>query len=478
MKLNAKRTALVGLAFMAISAFWNLYDTMVPLILDQTYGLGETWTGVVMAMDNIAALVLLPVFGALSDRAGRRIPFILWGSMAAAALSIVLPLVVKQGIAAPVQGQGLAGFLAVLAMLLVAMGTFRSPAVALMPDVTPKHLRSKGNAIINLMGAIGGALMLVLPKFLVNRLPLESSRATDSYAVLGGRTGALASVQREEDALELMFHDVGDYTWLFVTAAVLLIVSAWVVKLVIPERKLKAEAEAITAHREAMLAAAGDSAKHPANDSEKQPVRRLSRAELRSLLLILASVFLWFMAYNAVTTAFSRYALKEWHIDEGDASFCLLVATAAAIASYWPVGILSSRLGRKKVILAGVVMLITGFGVAAMLDGLSFVSYLLFALVGIGWASINVNSYPMVVELATGADVGKYTGYYYTFSMAAQVLTPVLSGALLEHVGYWTLFPYSAVMAICALLTMFFVRHGDSKPEAKGVLEALGDIDD
>ena len=439
MKLNAKRTFLVGLAFMSISAFWNLYDTMVPLILDQTYGLGETWTGVVMAMDNIAALVLLPLFGALSDRCGRRIPFILWGSMAAAALSVGLTAVVRGGMAATVQGQGLWQFLMVLALLLVAMGTFRSPAVALMPDVTPKHLRSRGNAIINLMGALGGALMLVLPKLLVRRVT----------------TGFGAQV--------------GDYTWLFVTAALLMAVSAWVVKLVIPERKLKAEADAVNAAREATEALA----QAPAADA----VRRLGRAELRSLVMLLASVFLWFMAYNAITTAFTRYALRVWRIDEGDASFCLLVATAAAIVSYWPVGIVSSRFGRKKVILAGVVMMTVGFAAGFLLPGLSALAFAAFALVGIGWAAINVNSYPMVVEMASGSDVGRYTGYYYTFSMAAQVLTPVLSGALMEHVGYWTLFIYATVMAAAAFCTMCFVRHGDSKPEARKGLEAL-DVED
>ena len=366
MKLNAKRTFLVGLAFMSISAFWQLYDFAIPLILDQTYGLKETPTGVVMAMDNIAALFLLPLFGALSDRHGKRIPFILFGSVAAAVVSVCMTLVVRQGVAAPVQGQGLWLFLVVLALLLVAMGTYRSPAVALMPDVTPKHLRSKGNAIINLMGAIGGALMLVLPKVLVKRV----------YTGFGV--------------------EVGDYTWLFVTVAVIMIASAVTVKLVIPEKRLKAEADAVN---EARASAEKDAEKAPAG-----PVRKLGRAEMCSLVLILLSVFFWYMAYNAITTAFSRYALREWHIDEGDASFCLLVATAGAIISYWPVGILSSRWGRKKVILAGVVMMVTAFGVASLLNGLSFVSYLLFALVGIGWASINVNSYPTVVELATGAD--------------------------------------------------------------------------
>ena len=432
MKLNVKRTVLIGLAFMAISAFWGLYDFAVPLILKNTYALGETLTGAVMAMDNIAALFLLPVFGALSDRRGRRMPFILGGSMAAAALTLLVPVVVRQGMAAPVRGEGLATFLVLLALLLVAMGTFRSPTVALMPDVTPRPLRSKGNAVINLMGALGSAMSLVLTKILVVK------------------------------AVDAAGQSVSDYTWLFVTIACLMILCAWVVKLTTPEAKLKAEAEAINAR----LGANGE-------ESSRQGDRRLSSAEMRSLVLLLLSVFLWFMAYNAVSTAFSRYAMQEWNISEGSAATCLLVATGAAIVSYWPVGLISSRVGRKRVILAGVAMMAAGFIMAIILHTLSPLAYVAFMLVGFGWASINVNSYPMVVELASGSDVGRYTGYYYTFSMAAQVLTPVLSGALLEHIGYWTLFVYATVMSCAALCTMLFVRHGDSKPLAKSGLEAL-----
>ena len=434
MKLNVKRTALVGLAFMAISAFWGLYDFAVPLILENTYDLGETLTGAVMAMDNVAALFLLPFFGALSDKCGRRMPFILWGSMAAAALTLLLPVVVRQGINAPVKGEGLLGFLALLGLLLITMGTFRSPTVALMPDVTPRPLRSKGNAVINLMGAMGSALSLVLTNFLVMK--------TVNGA---GET-------------------VSDYTWLFVIIAALMIVCAWVVKLAIPEARLRQEADAVNARLV----------------PEKQTgsaTRRLSGAELRSLVLLLCSVFLWFMAYNAVSTAFSRYAMEVWEIGEGPAANCLLVATGAAIVSYWPVGLISSRLGRKKVILAGVALMAAGFIIATQLHGLTLLSFILFAMVGMGWASINVNSYPMVVELASGGDVGRYTGFYYTASMTAQVLTPMLSGALLEHVGYWTLFFYSAAMSCAAFATMFFVRHGDSRPLAKSGLEAL-DVED
>lgn len=434
MKLNIGRTALIGLAFMAISAFWGLYDFAVPLILKNTYALGEAATGVVMAMDNVVALVLLPLFGALSDRRGRRMPFILTGAMAASALMVLLPVVVRQGMMAQVKGEGLAAFLVLLGLLLITMGTFRSPAVALMPDVTPKHLRSRGNAVINLMGAIGSALSLVLTNFLV-------VKTVDA-------TGA----------------SVSDYTWLFVTVAAVMTISVWVVRRTIPETRLKAEAEEINARM--ALTALGE--------EPQRSVRRLSGAEKRSLVLLLLSVALWFMAYNAITTAFSRYAMEVWQVEsEGDAATCLLMATAAAIAAYWPVGLLSSRFGRKRMILTGVALLVVCFGVGCFQRELNVLAYLMFLLVGVGWASIGVNSYPMVVELASGADVGRYTGYYYTFSMAAQVLTPMLSGALLEHAGYWTLFPYALVMAGAAFATMLFVRHGDSKPQAKSGLEAL-----
>ena len=433
MKLNVKRTFLVGLAFMSISAFWQLYDFAVPLILKNTYAMGDTTAGVVMAMDNIVALFLLPLFGALSDKCtwkiGRRMPFMLFGGFAAAVLALCVPGVTKTA-TLPV-------FLALLAGLLIAMATFRSPTVALMPDVTPRPLRSKANAIINLMGAIGGALVLAL----TNLLLVKTVNAA-------GET-------------------VSDYTYLFMTVAFLMMAAMLVIRVVIPERKLAAEADAINRRLDAARS----------TEAEASPSRKLSKAEKTSLVLILCSVSLWFMGYNAVTTAFSKYAMQVLNVAETVAANCILVATVVAILSYWPVGQLSSRFGRKKMILSGIALLMVAFLAASLLRELNYVAYIIFALVGMGWASIGVNSYPMVVELASGGDVGKYTGYYYTFSMAAQVLTPILSGALLEHVGYWTLFPYSLIMMTLAMLTMSRVKHGDSKPEAKKGIEAL-DVDD
>ena len=429
LKLNMKRTLLVGLAFLSICAFWEMYDFTTPLVLKNTYHLGDTWAGVVMAMDNVLALFLLPFFGALSDkchtRIGRRMPFILGGTAAAVALILLMPVVIAN--------YPLGIFLLLLGLLLLAMGIYRSPAVALMPDVTPKPLRSKGNAVINLMGALGGLITLILT-----------------------RSAIVTTVNAAGDK-------VSDYRYIYYAVAALMAVCILVLYLTIRENELTAEMERIRYGETEETRKAIE----PAGTGKLRPEVR------RSLVLILCSVALWFMGYNAVTTAFSKYAIAVWNTQEGGAATIKMLPTVIAILSYWPVGMYASRFGRRKTILSGVVLLTVCFAAAALFRTLSPVLYVLFALVGVAWAAINVNSLPMVVELATGADTGKYTGFYYTFSMAAQVVTPILSGALLEHVGYHTLFPYAALMVAGSFVTMFFVRHGDSRPEAKHGLEAL-----
>jgi MFS family permease len=152
----------------------------------------------------------------------------------------------------------------------------------------------------------------------------------------------------------------------------------------------------------------------------------------------------------------------------------------AAVIAYIPVGIIASKIGRKKTILAGIIMLTAAFGSAAFIKAgtPAIVMYLLFCLAGIGWATINVNSFPMVVELAKAGDVGKYTGFYYTASMSAQIITPILSGAFVDAWGWWVFFPYATVFVGLAFVTMFFVKHGDAKAERVGALEALGGAED
>ncbi len=412
MKLNYKQTTLVGFAFLSICAFWQLYDNVVPLILKETFHLGDDVAGVVMAMDNVLALFMLPLFGKLSDRTrtpiGRRMPYLLGGTAVAVVLMNLLPLADRT--------RQFTLFIVSLGLLLVAMGVYRSPAVALMPDITPKPLRSKGNAIINLMGALGGVFTL-------------------------GVTGFLVTVDAEGR---------NDYTRLFLAVAVLMALSVVVVFLTIRENRL----------------AAAVSDAQPQKEPEKAGgMDALPRDMRRSLMFILLSVSLWFMGYNAVTSAFTKYVSVRWGYDIAAASRCLMVATVGAVLSYLPVGALASRFGRKRLIQAGVLLLAACFGAAAFYHTFHASLYVLFALVGAAWAMINVNSYPMVVEISKSADVGKYTGYYYTFSMAAQIATPILSGLLLEHVGYHTLLPYAAVMVALSFVTISLTRHGDSRPE-------------
>lgn len=438
MKLNYKRTLLVGLAFLSICAFWQLYDNVVPLILKNTFDIPDDIAGVIMALDNVLALFLLPLFGKLSDRThtrlGRRMPYILGGTLAAVALMNLLP--VADG------ARSLWLFVVALGLLLLAMGVYRSPAVALMPDVTPKPLRSKGNAIINLMGTLGGVFTLAATGLLVTR----------------DATG------RE------------NYSALFLAVSILMLAAVVVLLLTIRENRLAREVELqnlATQGEDAAQAQADETPSTGAGFSSLDPALR------RSLILILCSVSLWFMGYNAVTTAFTKYVSVQWGYDIKAASQCLMVATVGAVVSYLPVGFLSSRFGRKRVIQAGVLLLAACFGTAALFAQFSPVLYGIFALVGAAWAMINVNSYPMVVEISKSGDVGKYTGYYYTFSMAAQIVTPIVSGWLLEHVGYYTLLPYAAVMVALSFVTISLTRHGDSRPQPpRSRLEAFDAGDD
>ena len=425
MKLNYRRTFFVGLAFLSICAFWQMYDNVIPLILKNTFHLGETWTGVVMAMDNVLALMLLPLFGMLSDKLrtplGRRTPFILVGTVLAVICMILLPVTDNAG--------SLTGFFIALGAVLLSMGFYRSPAVALMPDLTPKPLRSKANAVINLMGALGGIFTLVM------------------ISVLVPKTGR------------------PDYMPLFLSVAAVMVVAVVALLLTIRENRMAREAAEAWPEPE----------EEPVKTGER---KKLPRPVLRSLLFLLASVFLWFTAYNAVTTAFSRYAEEVWGMQGGGFASCLMVATGVAVVSYLPIGFLSSRFGRKKMILAGILLMCAAYVSGIFFGHFSPLLYVVFGLTGVGWASINVNSYPMVVEMGSGADVGKYTGMYYFFSMGAQVFTPIFSGVLLEHISYRTLFPYAAVFSLLSFITMLFVRHGDVKPQKKASVLENFDVDD
>ena len=444
MKLNNRRTVLVGLAFLSICAFWQMYDNVIPLILTKTFHLNETFSGAIMAADNVLALFLLPFFGTLSDRTstrfGKRTPYIIGGTLAAVILLNVLPVLDNSYYAAASTGKMVA-FIVVLGLLLIAMGTYRSPAVALMPDVTPKPLRSRANAIINLMGAVGGIIYL-----------------------------AIAAVMYPNSRVLGLDHV--NYQPLFIVVALIMAGSIIVMRITINEPALTAENQALeTQHPEWNLAEDDGSGNEvlPANVK-------------RSLLFLLASIALWFIGYNGITTWFTTYVDKVMGQGLGGASTCLLIATGGAIISYIPIGSLAHRIGRKRTIMLGIVMLaacfLSGYFLTTAFSSINAVMFVVFALVGFAWAAINVNSLPMVVEMCRGSDIGKFTGYYYTASMAAQVVTPILAGFLMRNISYKVLFPYAAFFVLLSFATMTQVKHGDTAPEAKKGLEAFEDMED
>ena len=468
MKLDYKKTVLVGFAFFLISAFWQAYDAIIPLILNNHFGLPQTASGFVMSFDNILAVFLLPLFGSLSDkvntRFGRRTPFIVIGTVLAVVFFIVLTfidnlqlaklaaegvteiemgamsqeeytaLITKSALELTMKNPlPLILFVAVLLLVLLSMATFRSPAVALMPDVTVKPLRSKANAIINLMGTAGGIIVLV-------------------FGMIFGTS--------KNPHMKFTF---------YVLAVIGVMLAGLVVFI------LKVKEKSWSDQMEEDSKAFGLVEQPEANKDESVKVG-LSRPELISLLLILSSVALWYIGYNSITSKYSVYAST---ILGFDFNATLIIAQGAAIVSYIPVGIIASKIGRRKTILFGIVMLASAFFMGNFVSENTpeLVMMPIFILAGMGWATINVNSFPMVVELAKGGDVGKYTGYYYTASMAAQIVAPILSGLLYDLVSMRIMFfAFGSLFVGLSFITMFFVKHGDSKPTAAEVLDAI-DVD-
>jgi len=552
MKLDYKKIFYVGLAFFLITLFWQTYDSVVTKILIDKFGLNQTWSGFVMALDNVFALLLIPLFGALSDKQkskrGKRTPYIIVGTILAAFAFMGLTfsdnyqvaklesestivdqyndiqnvdltytdwVVIKDGIidqwdtlladgiitqerydefytkvidgidtddttnendydyesdrregfveilatsggtiddqdqadlkeffylhlnqrAWIITAQSPSTFIIFVITLLIAllsMATFRSPAVALMPDVTIKPLRSKANAVINLMGTVGGILSILILKIF---------------------------------GLDLLSYV--DYAPAFLTIGILMLVLLGIFLWKVNEPKMVRE-------REELDNKLGLTEEAEAEELQES-VEALSKDKRRSLTLILASIFLWFTGYNAVTTKLSDYAPKV--LDLGFA-LPLLIAQGAALIAFIPIGILATKIGRRKTILIGIIMLTVCFGsVFFLTPNTATIMYVIFAMTGVAWATINVNSYPMVVELAKGSDIGKYTGYYYAFSMAAQIMTPILSGILMDAFGRKVLFPYAALFVASAFITMLLVKHGDAKIIKKDSVIENFDVD-
>lgn len=438
LKLNVGRTVLVGLAFFTITMFWQVYDSLMPLFL-KDFDLGETLIGFVMALDNILALVLLPFMGLMSDRfpmklrnkIGRRIPFIVVGSALAALTFLLLNFAHNERM--------LWLLIVSAAFLLVFMCLYRTPAVALMPDVTPKQIRSQGNTVINIMGTVGGVITLLLMNIL-----LRYETVGDAKLLVGNNWVLVCFICA-----------------LMLTASVIMLFKVKENKFV--EEKSKQLAELGINEDEDEENVKSESGEKVKN---KKLFANLSKQQKISLTLILLSVFLWYMAYNAVTTHFSLFATRTLGVEF---TLPLIIANAAAFIMFVPASIIGKKIGRKNTIRIGIGMMVAGFAFASVLiftasiDVVKIAMYPTFVLVGGGWATINVHSFVMSVEMATEETTGMYTGLYYTFVSIAQIITPILAGACIQYIMPQTLLPYALIFCVLAFITMSFVKHGNAK---------------
>lgn len=435
LKLNYRSTLYIGFGFFSILMLWQIYNSYAPIFLGRL--LSETGTvdsqdaplvGFIMALDNLFALFMLPLFGILSDKTktkyGRRMPYIILGMFAAA---ILFPLIAVAYIL-----NSLAGVIIMMLMILIIMNIYRNPAVSLMPDVTPKPLRSRANGIINLIGYVG--------------------------AIIGG-------------GLVIVFGESG--TRSITTVAPFLIVSGvMLVAMIVLFIKIK-ENKLVEETKEDMQIGEELSVSIE-KVTEDTP---LSKKDKTNMIFILIAVFLWFAAFNSIETFISSYSenvLENFNI----AGTITIILVISSMITFIPAGILAGYIGRKFTVIAGLAFMIIGLFVAMTIHAATAPFFLSIAVIGIGWALINVNSYPMMVEMAHKNNVGKYTGFYYTSSMLAQSFTPIVAGAFINQIGnYNVLFPYALFLTIGAFIVFFFVKENrNAKKEIKKGLDAF-DVD-
>ena len=410
-----RRTLLVTLPFAGALAFWQAYDGIIPLILRDTFHLGDTLAGAVMALDNVCALFLLPFFGSISDRChsrlGRRTPFILVGSLLAA---LLIPL-----LAVADQMRSLPFFFTVLCLVLVVLSSYRSPCVALMPDVTPRPIRAKADAFNSLMAAASGVVILI--------------------------------------SISLAVPDVEHPNYM----PVFLIISAIIILCTVLFAVFFREKKAVEKMHTESLAMGISEADMDASD-EGGKEKETDAVVRRSLLGFLLCVFFYFMASNAVTSAFSKYASQVWGAGGGSFANFQLVATMVTLISYMPMANISCRIGRKLTTYIGIGLMCFGGFCIFMTPGYSPLIYVFVSISGVGMGTVATTIYPMIMEVASEKTTGRYTGYYYTASMSAQIITPILSGAVMEFIGYRYLYLYAIVCALLAALPLVMVQKGNT----------------
>lgn len=415
MKLNYGKMFLLGFGFFGVSVIWGVYNAFVPVILDQRFGLDIRWIGFFMTLDNIAALLIQPPVGAFSDRLrtpiGRRMPFILIGAPIGAIAFGIIPF-----------AQALPLFVACTTTLLLSMALWRTPVVALMPDITPSKFRSQANGIINFMGGVGAII-----------------------SFLGG-----ASLYQMNQAYPF---------WM---GSVLVIVASLLVLVFIREPKVYEDAEA--------------------QPGMWQSLQEIIREGDKSAMRILLAIFFWFLGYAAVEAFFNLYAINHLGLDASDGARLLGQLSLIFVVFALPAGYIGGRIGRRLTIVGGIllmsVVLVVVYYLAPVILttqltrlpvlGVVPVIGLLLMVAGAAWALININSLPMVVDMTSAARIGTFTGLYYLFSTLSAIAGPNVNGWIIKLSGddYNSIMLAAPVFMAMALVFMLGVRRGEATAPA------------
>lgn len=458
LKLNYKNTIFIGLAFFAITLLWTVYGQYCPIMIEKVlmnqfpekFPKQEDtlfYVGIIMALDNALALFMLPIFGTLSDKTkcsfGKRMIYVFPGMIASA---VIFPFI---AIAFLLQPASIVILVSLMGVVLIIMNIYRNPAVALMPDVTPKPLRSKANGIINFVGyvggAIGGILMMLFP--IVDR---KTDTWTEHNAIIS-----------------------------FVIAAVFMLGAAIILVINIKENKLLKENEKYMLEGE----------KQSETFADVEHGEKLSKTDKKNLIIVLLGVLFWYFSFNAIESFASLFCNNI--LGGNYSGTIVIVLTATSLVSFILLLNLPAKIGRKWTVLLGIGLMLFAFvGILITLlingvfspdyayksttnpDGVDwskkvFIIYAFVAFVGVGWALINANSYPMIVELSSSKNIGKYTSLYYTFAMVAQTLTPIIAGAWMSFdpsgSGLKLLFIYSLITIIIAGVIMLFFTEKKKK---------------
>lgn len=415
--VSFKKLLLLGFGFFGISLLWPLYNSYVPIFL-KDFNLSSTLIGFVMTIDNIFAIIMLPFIGVLSDqtrtRLGRRMPYILVGAPLAAITFSLIPLTRSWQLL----------WLMMLNIIFMNffMALFRSPVIALMPDITPSEYRSQANGVINFMGGVGALLAFFAGKPLYDK----------------------------------------NYALPFYVGAIVMVFSQMLVVLFIKEdekyriktgEKIKFE----NVYKKTMI-------------ELSENLKDVFKSKEKSLLMMLLSILLWFIGYNGLETFFTSYAKFQMGIKESTGALVLGFFSLTFMLFAIPAGFIGSKIGRKKTMTIGLIVvlaILVGVFVSSLVIKdpglLTKVFFVLFALGGFGWAMVNVNSLPTIVDMTVEEKVGGYTGLYYFFSMAANIIAPPLAGFFIDKIGYNTLIVFTITFFVLATITLQFVKRGDIK---------------